>query len=251
MDLDLLLDGYNTANQTISNMGSKIIHHGYDSGYNIRDEKVFMIEDQLSEEEKLKIVDFHTKGLGTYILDIIDKYWDARDNGVIKCTSYGVHKGSLNYWVKKNDSRKELKLWYSKSYPTYYMFHNEFRLDRKNDKEMYPTPGTDYGYKMLYAGKSVINQWFHLLLLELETREKKYYFENDPTQIKYSKIKKLMDEVGSNIICDENQDLNDIYWNRKQDGMSDKYLDQIIESLENIKTYIKDIMYDLRNNGGK
>lgn len=242
MNYEFLLDGYNTANQKVLNMENRTIDHGCYLEYNIRKETVFTIEDQLSEEDKLHIIDYHTDGLGTYMLDLIDKYWECRENGELKLDTWGSIDGrSLRGFIRKYDTRKELRTY--KSYPTYYMFHTEFRLNKDH-----MTPATEYGHKMLYDGKNVINQWFHDLLGQLYKEEKEYFKENDPVQIKYNKIIELVDEIGRGMVC-QNEDINDIYWNNKRDGLTDEYLDQIIQSLENIKIYIKDNLYDLKNGG--
>ena len=189
-----LMEDYNLSNQTVRNFKTRKVDHSRLSGfcdYNIKIEVVYEIEDKLDENQKLQIINYHTDGLGSYILNLIEKYWEARDKKEIKEISYGnLNMNSLKAWIKKNDERNVLKTWYNEHYPTYYMFHNEFRLDRD-----LKTPRTSYSYKMLYDGSSVINQWFHDMLKDLEDQERKYFVENDPIQIKIKEINDLYNET--------------------------------------------------------
>lgn len=153
--------------------------HNYDNKYEI--------EDQLSEEEKLKIFDYHKDGLGSYLLEKIRLYNEDCSNGTIKKSKNGRFiKSSLNKWLRENDPRNALRLTFEHHYITYYLNGNEFRMT-----EM--TPRTTFiSHKMLWDEKPVINQWFHLLLKELEKLEDIYYKEHDLDQINKQQLKSLL-----------------------------------------------------------
>lgn len=153
--------------------------HNYDNKYEI--------EDQLSEEEKLKIFDYHKDGLGSYLLEKIRLYNEDCSNGTIKKSKNGRFiKSSLNKWLRENDPRNALCLTFEHHYITYYLNGNEFRMT-----EM--TPRTTFiSHEMLWDEKPVINQWFHLLLEELEELEDIYYKEHDLDQINKQQLKSLL-----------------------------------------------------------
>lgn len=237
MKNELLKENYEVKNMLVKGLSSKI--KCFDFHYNISKEKVYDIEYELSEPEKLEIVDSHTDGLGTYLLNIIIDYKAAKEEGVIKSTTYGsLHRGSVTSWIKKHDFRKALYQGYPESYPTYYIFGNKFRMELT-------TPHTEFGYKMTWDGDSVINQWFHILLKLLENGEEEYYKENDKDQINLTKLGKLVEKFNSFLGAKGFEDLWDMAYNGKElDPKTVRFYlnklteieEQVNKSLEIIKT---------------
>lgn len=243
MNYSFLLNDYNIANQKVLKLESKIVYHDCNelyNSYNRGKEKVFSIEDQLDENEKLDIVNYHTNNLGTYILDIIDNYWECIENGELKQTKWGsINRNSLMKFIKKYDTRNILFTHYDISYPFYHMFHEEYSLCKDH-----MTPKTSHNYKMLYDGKKVVNQWFHDLLVELYNKEKQYFDEHDPKRILYNDTRKEINDLIDTLY--KIPGMFDILNNSYKD-MDINKIKEIREVVNDVQTYIKDKIYDLKN----
>lgn len=194
---------------------------------------IFKIERTLSEEEKLDIIDKLRDGVGTYLFEIFKK-WES-EKGSLPQNQYGSPKTiSKIAWIKRNDSRSIIN---RNNYKlgNFWLFKTEF-------KEMSITcPPTEYGYSMEYTGQSIVHQWFHDLCQELYYAEKKYFEENDPKEIKLSKVKELGKKYH---VYFEDKDLNDIIWNQKKE-VSEKRLDEFIEAYEKLGKSIEKISLEL------
>lgn len=229
MQSQMLREEYNIEKQLVRKLDYKNIKHSSD--YNLKEEKVFNIENELTEQEKLDILNYHTNGKCNHILNLIDLYWKDRSN--LKRTSLGsINLRSLKAWIRKNDEMHVLRVDSISPYPVYYLFGQRYKLDP--DRK---TPNTEYGYKLLYSGKNIIHQWFHELLLNLRKQEEEYFIKHDPIQIKYSKVRELSQCLGYNISTKIKSTTN-IGWNRITTGYSEIELDKMIETLENIEKYI-------------
>lgn len=242
MNYEFLLDGYNTADQKVLHLEMRTEVHS--SSYNYREEKVFLIEDELNEEDKLKIIDHHTDGLGSYLIDIMKKFVEDKDT--IKKSSWGTYNlNSLRKWVRENDPRGVFKnvfeSWYTKHYLEYRIIEDWYKI--KSDFE---TPTTDWGYKRLYDGKNVIHQWFHELLHDLYKKENKYFKEHDPKHMICKDIEELHNSLGSELW--EVPELLEIF-NHRYENITEDKAKELKEAMKNINTYIKDIVYDLKNGG--
>lgn len=233
----LLKENYKAENYIVRDSAKRTV---YCEIYRGGKTQISVLEDEFSENGKLRILDSHTDGLCTYILNLIGKYNEARGNE-IKLTQYGgIHKASFGKWRKENDIRKVTSdpSYMVKSYPTYWLFGSEYRL-------VEDTPTTDFGHERLYNGKSVINQWFHDLLIQLENEENKHFKENDPYQLKINKVKELYKYV-KEIEDFHNQELSDIYYNDKRDNISEEKLDKYINVLDDIRNYINEKVNQLK-----
>lgn len=200
--VELMKSNYKVEDLVVKNLSRKVRYNGL--GYNFKEEVIYDIENELSEADKLVIVDSQTDGLGSYLIDLIKKYELAKSNGDIKKTSWGsLHKGSAASWMKKNDPRGILRQSYPETYPVYWLYGNKFRMDLM-------TPKTDYGYMMAWHDHSVINQWFHFMLKALEVEELAYYKENDKDQVNFNKLDELVDKYHNLLDYDTYKELYDI-----------------------------------------
>lgn len=193
---------------------------------------VFEIENTLTEEEKLKIIDEMKEGVGTYLLDTFKQWEEEKDN--LPQDTYGNPKTvSKKAWFRKNDKKGILSK--SSDLGKYWLFGTEF-------KNMSTTcPATNYGYSLEYTGKSIIHQWFHDLCKELYQNERKYFRENDPKEIKLAKVKEYGEQYHTYF---NNDDIHDIVWNRKTD-VSEEFLDTCITAYKELEESIQQISLKL------
>ena len=228
---DMLMNEYSVSKLFVKNSPTSRINSRADFGY--KEEHVWDIEKYLSDEEKLEIIDYHTDGLGSYILDLIRNYQVVRENPeVLKRTTYGgFNKNSLLKWLNTADPRNVCSRILTRSYPTYWMFKKEFRLTEE-------CPTTDYGYRFLYTDQPVVRQWFHDLLNKLNKEETEWFLLNDAHEVKINKVKDLADIVGTDNL--NNRKLSDLVWNNKRDDFTDEELDHYIEVLSDIVNYINE-----------
>lgn len=186
---------------------------------------IFQIEDQLNEEEKLQFIDLMKGGIGTYLLTVIQKWEDEKDT--LPKDNFGHPKTvSKKAWLKRNDPKKLIDNNYKPG--NYHLFGTKF-----NGLSLI-CPTTDYGYSMEHTKKGIIHQWFHDLCEELMRGEQKFFQENDPKQIKLTKVREYGEKYH---IFFDNLDLNDIIWNHKTD-ISEDSLDKFIKAYEELEKQI-------------
>lgn len=187
---ELMKENYEISNLFVSKL-ERYQWEPLSGDYNLKVYDIFKVEDELDENTKLAILDSHTDGLGTYMLETIKQYKEDRENGTIKRDSYGgLHRGSSNAWTKKHNTRQNIWVGYPENYPIYRMFESTYRLDEI-------TPSSKYGYKYLYSEKSIINQWFHDLLLHLLKEETTYFKQTDEHMIKLKELKEMAQQLYS------------------------------------------------------
>lgn len=205
--------------------GRTIRNEGF---YNRKEEFKWDIEDQLTEQDKLQIIDHIADGLGSYLIETIQVYESDKVNGTIKTGRYdSLHRGSVASWIRKHGRDNVLFQGYPESYPVYRVFGDTFRLSLK-------TPETKYGYKEMWDGKHVINQWFHLLLIDLKKKEQEYFRTHDEKSIKLNEIESLEQMLW--------------YFDLKKVDLRDASLKQVSERLaklqnivDGVKAQIKDL----------
>ena len=194
--------------------------------------KIFEIEDQLTENEKIKFIDELKDGVASYLLNILQK-WEVEKDNLPKDNWDNVKTVSKKAWIKRIDKRKIIDIEYKVG--KYYLFGTEF----KDMSIICPT--TEYSYRMAYTGEGIINQWFHDLCNLLYKEEQKYFQEHDNFQIKLSKLKELGNK--HNIVFGS-MELNDIIWNRKED-ISEQRIDEYIIAYERLYQFIDQIGNEL------
>jgi len=198
------------------------------------EKKVFQIETEISEEEKIKIMDEVENGMASYMLNILTKWGEEKDS-LPKATYGRIKTVSKKAWIKRNDDKKIITNDYKIG--RYFLFGTEF-------KEMsLICPTTNYGYEMIYTDKNVINQWFHDFCQKLYLEEKKYFESINPFEIKLKKIQEYANQYG---ILD-NQKINDIKYTNTgyKYVVIDEELNIIIEVYEKIEKYYESIINDL------
>lgn len=234
---ELLKENYKVENYLIKSSRKRKIY----DGNNMRGfSEISVLEDEISVKDKLIIFDSHTDGLGSYLLELIDRWIrDRQDENIVKRTKYdSLHHRSVEKWVKNNDPINALRVAWDKNYPTYWLFGCEFRMTKE-------TPRTDYGHSMMYDGQNVIHQWFHLLLSSLEIEETKHFKENDPYQVKINEVKELFNYIKDTDVKVD-QDLVDIYYNGKRDEIAEEKLDKYISILNDIRNYVNEKVNQLK-----
>lgn len=217
---DLMKENYKISNYII--MNSQKHTEILDRSYRFSEVEVYDVENELSDDEKLEIIDSLYHGIGTYLLNLIKKYLKDRESGVIKTTTYGysLNVGSVRAWIRKNDTRGIMCNPYTNySHGRYHLFENvrEMSLD---------TPLTGYGYRDLYAEEPIVRQWFHDMLKLMDKEENEHFRKTDSVEILKSEIKRYSDIF------------NHIYWSNIDLNKLNK------EQLENIKNMLSST-YDL------
>lgn len=236
---EMLLEDYSLEKGTVRGLARYVLDLGSD--YSIKSQTVYTIENELSSEDKIEIINYHTDGLAGYLLNLIDKYDREKDNEEIFVpTIWGINKNSYKKWMKANDPRKVLSLF--GPYPKYHLFGQSYGLTRV-------CPHTDYGYKLLYTDTFIVNQWFHDLLRDLEKKETEYFNTHDHIQVKINKVKKLAD--GFSLYGVTNDKLNDLVWNSKRDGFTEEELDFYIGVFEEVVSFMEEKRKVLSDYGKK
>lgn len=193
--------------------------------------KIYEIENILSEDEKLAFIDDMRDGVGTYMVKLLTKWEEEKDS--LPSTHGKPKTVSHKAWLKRNDTRKMFSEF---SIDTYYLFGTEF----KNMSLICPKAG--YNYDMEHTGKPIVHQWFHDLCKELEKMERKYFQENDPTQIKLAKVVELGNRYQ---IFFDDELLHDIVWNRET-NVTDVQLDTFLAAYEELEKKIESITQSLK-----
>ena len=194
--------------------------------------KIFEIEGQLTESEKIQFIDDLKDGVASYLLNILSK-WEVENDTLPKDNWGNVKTVSYKAWIKRNDERNIIDIKYKVG--KYYLFGTKF----KNMNTICPT--TEYSHNMAYTGKNIVNQWFHDLCNLLYREEQKYFQEHDNFQIKLSKLKDLGNK--HNIVFGSIE-LNDIIWNHKE-NISEQKIDEYINAYEKLYQFIDQINNEL------
>lgn len=183
---DLMKENYDISKYVVMNTSKHKVWKG--ESYCLREYQVYDIEDIISDSDKLEIIDSLYDGIGTYTINLINKYVHDKEEGIIKKASWGsLNKNSLNAWIKKNDSRRIMHKAITKGYGEYHLFGNSHRMSLT-------TPTTDFSYKRLYDEENIVKQWFHDMLVELDKNETKHFHENDSTEVLKTEIRCLLDK---------------------------------------------------------
>lgn len=216
--IKILKEGtYKPESQIFKNMNRSISFGDY---------KPFSIENKLSKEEKIEIIDKYSDGLATYMLTIINKWNDEKDS--LPKDSWGYPKTiSKKAWIKRNDQKKIIDNEYRIG--DYWMFGSKFK-----DLSI-QCPTTEYGRNMEHTGQHVVNQWFYDFCYKQLQEEQKWFKEHDSKQIKITQVKNLGDHYGTVFGC---KLLNDIVWNNKKTDITDEQLDAFINAYEALKKCI-------------
>lgn len=194
---------------------------------------VYEIENNLTEEEKIAMIDAMKDGVATYLLSLIKK-WESEKETLPQNQFGGVKTVSEKAWIKRNDPRGIIDKEYNLGH--YNLFGTSFKTLSMT------CPSTHHGYSLTYTGQSVVHQWFHDLCRSLYHEEKKYFEENDPKEIKLKKVKELGERYH---VYFDNLVLHDIIWNRKKD-VPEEHLDAFINAYEKLEESIQRISTSLQ-----
>jgi hypothetical protein len=195
--------------------------------------KIFEIEDQLTEQEKVEFIDNLKDGVATYLINIITK-WESEKDTLPKDRWGNPKTVSKKAWIKRHDERKIINIEYKIG--RYHLFGTEFKT------MCLICPTTEYSYNMAYTDKNIVHQWFHDLCYLLFREEQKYFKEHDEFQIKLSKLVALGNQYS---IVFDSKELNDIVWNRKND-IDEKTIDKYINAYEKLEQLIDQISDELK-----
>lgn len=193
---------------------------------------IFEIEKQLSIEEKIQFIDEMKDGVGSYLLNILTKWENEKDE--LPKDQYGNPKSvSVKAWIKRNDPRGIIDTKFNIGHYTLFGTHHTTMSTVCQD--------TKYS-NLEYIGEHIVHQWFHDLCEELYWEERKYFKEHDPVQLKLRKIREYADKR----ILFDNEELNEIIFKNKED-VPEERLDKYIEAYERIENEIKRISEELKN----
>lgn len=197
---------------------------------------IFEIENELTREEKIELMDEMRDDIASYMLNIIKKWEDEKEE--LPKDNYGYVKTvSKKAWIKRNDPLNIVNIKYIESLGSYYMFKNEFKgLSLE-------CPSTEYGYSMEHTGGDIVDQWFHDFCSALYLEEKKYFEKTDTKEIKLAEVKEKF--LKYHIYFDEIE-INDIGYNGKKD-VSEERLDEYIKAFDKLEEKIKEISIELNS----
>lgn len=142
---------------------------------------LYCCEDSVSREDKIAFVDSMQDGKLSYLLSLIEKFNEDKDNLPKKETMFGepeVKATSLKAWIKRNDTKYPQKViddWFK--YGKYNLLGCEryIQSNRKGDYDYY---------------EDLVDEVFRRQLMKCEEEEQKYFHEHD----EYSILKKKFEE---------------------------------------------------------
>ena len=214
-------------------------------GTYIGDVYMYPWEHQFSTEEKIKFIDENyelkgNKGACTYMLNLINKYLDEKDN--LPKDSWGYVKTvSLKSWLKKNDSWKIVDDHYH--YGSYYFANRDY-----SDFGTL-TPRPTWTSNVPYHDKEgkIVDLWFHDVLDILYEEEEKYFNDHDPLILKIRRIveyHKLYGSFGikkfSLVGCNGIKVLDyDLIRTFKEPRVTEEEIDEMIKVYEDVDKIMK------------
>lgn len=135
--------------------------------------KIYSCEDSVSKEDKIAFVDKMQEGKLSYLLSLIEKFNDEKEN-MPKDQFNNIKTVSLKAWIKRNDKKYDRPViddWYN--HGKFNILGSERYIQTQN-KGMY-----DYY-------EDLVDECFHRQLQKCESEEEKYFSEHD----EYSILKK-------------------------------------------------------------
>jgi len=195
---------------------------------------IFEIENQLGIDDKIKLLDEVRDGIGTYMLDLLNK-WEIDSQTLPKEQFWDTVKTvSKKAWLKRNDPR---------------VFVNDnrkvgryFLLGTSYGALSTICPTTEHGFNMAYTGENIVNQWFHDLCVYLYEAEARYFKEHDSYQIKIQGLRDLSSQYRT---CFDSKELNDFVWNSGVISSEEK-VDEYIIAYQKLGKAIDDISKGLK-----
>lgn len=151
--------------------------------------------ESLPREEKIKFIDEYyekngNKGACTYMLNLINKYLEEKDN--LPKDNWGYVKTiSLKAWLKRNDPWKIVDDHYH--YGSYYFANREY----SNFATLTPRPTWSSNVPYYDEEGKIVDLWFHDVLNILYYEEERYFFDHDPLILKIRKIEEYGRLYGS------------------------------------------------------
>lgn len=142
---------------------------------------IYSCENSVSREDKIAFVDSMQDGKLSYLLSLIEKFNEDKDNLPKKETMFGepeVKTTSLKAWVKRNDTKYSQKIiddWFK--YGKYNLLGCErnIQYNHKGEYDFY---------------EDFVDEVFRRQLMKCEEEEHKYFREHD----EYSILKKKFEE---------------------------------------------------------
>lgn len=203
-----------------------LLHRNYN--YQEKD-IIFKIETELTQDEKLIFIDSITDGACSQLLQLMEKWKLEKDN--LPQDRYG------------NPKTVSKKAWHKRSVPSnkWFSINSEYLNKYWFIGHSYVGFDNECQQSLPHGGKHIVHQWFHDLAYNLRRDEIKHYRDNSPFYQKLERVKKYGDHFG----VFDNQVINDIVWNRKED-VTEEQLDYYIEQYEKLES-----LYDIIKNNLK
>jgi len=165
------------------------------SNHTLGGKKIYDYEAKVSKEDKIAFVDSMTDGKLSYILSLLKKFQEDKDN-LPKQGLYDVKTISLRAWIKRNDTK------YSK--PIVDVLYNCglfnligcIRYIQSNSKGPYDTY------------EDLADEVFHRQLVKCEEQERKYFLEHDEYSVLKERLRGYQDKYsttfGVNLLISSN-----------------------------------------------
>lgn len=150
----------------------------YGSRYKVT---IYACEDSVSREDKIAFVDSMQDGKLGYLLSLIEKFNEDKDNLPKKETMFGepeVKTTSLKAWIKRNDTKYPQNViddWFKYGKYNILGCERNIQSNRKGDYDYY---------------EDLVDEVFRRQLMKCEEEEQKYFHEHD----EYSILKKKFEE---------------------------------------------------------
>lgn len=160
-------------------------------GVYLGNEYIFACERELTKEEKIDFVDKMQNGKLSYILELVEKFNNEKDN-LPKDNWGNVKTVSLKAWTKRNDNKygdtdysRVIDSWYK--YGRIYFLGCERNiccdfLDRKANYDTY---------------SNYVDEIFHRQLKQCLNKENLYFKEHDEYEVLKKKVEDKMHEYGT------------------------------------------------------
>lgn len=192
-------------------------------------EKIYDCERELSREDKIAFVDSLTDGKLTYLLELVDKFKNEKDQ-LPKDKWGSIKTVSLKAWIRRNDTKYDA-----------HIFDDDYRYGK------YRVFGMDRYITSDYPGSydtydDLVDEVFHRQLKECEKLEYNYFLKHDEYSILKRKFidKQYCTTFGAHIACNSD---NTVYvyddnWNYRREITMDELKD-LLNKYEQIDALVE------------
>lgn len=197
---------------------------------------IFQIENELTREEKIEIMDEMKEGVVSWLLGFING-WEKEKERLLKEQPVYSHATLKVNWLRENTPCGFINSHRFENAGSYRLFKNNF-----TDLSL-ECPLTGFEESMEYSGGDIVDQWFHDFCNELYLKEDEYFEKTNPQGIKLKEVRDKF--LKYHIYFDENE-INEIGSKGKKD-VPEERLDKYIEAFSELEEKIKEISTRFNN----